>query len=398
MRLLLVIDNLGPGGAQRQLVNLARELACRGHQVEVFVYSAGDHFRPLVEAAGIPIHLHPKPSRWSWAPVRALRSLMRDGGFDLVLSFMSIPNLYTVLAAAMMPRRPKIVVSERSMQSGGLLGIRQRLIEPLYRQADHVTVNSHHFRAYYHRQYPWMRERLSTIWNGIDLAGINATPVRRAGGPLRLLCVGNMMRSKNWLCVVKALALLREKHALVPQVSWVGRLSSLNAADTRYFQLVRQAIEDLRLTDQWTWLGQRRDVSELLSTHHALIHPSYLEGLPNVVCEALAAARPVLVSDTLDHPLLVQNGSSGYVFDWRSPHRLAEAIVKLSQSSDTELTAMGQAGRAFAEAHLSLTRCCDEYEDLFKSLVTALRQQRQAADWGGGVSVEPRNHQALTTP
>lgn len=263
------------------------------------------------------------------------------------------------------------------MQSGGILGIRQRLIEPLYRQADHITVNSYHFRAYYHRKYPWMRGRLSTIWNGIDLAGFTAKPVRRDGGPLRLLCVGNMTRSKNWLCVAKALALLRKQHGLEPQVSWVGRLSPLNAADTRYFGLVRQAIHDCRLTDQWTWLGQRRDVPELLESHQVLIHPSYLEGLPNVVCEALAAARPVLVSDTLDHPLLVQDGCSGYLFEWRSPHRLAEAIVKLFRLSDAELTSMGQAGRAFAEANLSLARCCDEYEDLFKSLQPNPRRHQQ---------------------
>jgi hypothetical protein len=44
MRLLLVIDSLGSGGAQRQLTTLAIELARRGHRVDVFVYAKAEHF------------------------------------------------------------------------------------------------------------------------------------------------------------------------------------------------------------------------------------------------------------------------------------------------------------------------------------------------------------------
>jgi glycosyltransferase involved in cell wall biosynthesis len=91
--------------------------------------------------------------------------------------------------------------------------------------------------------------------------------------------------------------------------------------------------------------------------------------LPNVVCEALAAGRPVLVSNTLDHPRLVQDGRSGYLFDWRQPETLAEAIAKLSRLDTHELEAMGQAARTFAAANLSLVGFTDAYEGLFHRLL-----------------------------
>jgi len=51
--------------------------------------------------------------------------------------------------------------------------------------------------------------------------------------------------------------------------------------------------------------------------HDAFVHPSFYEGMPNVVCEALAAGLPVLVSDVCDHPLLVEKGVQGFLFSLR---------------------------------------------------------------------------------
>jgi len=69
MKLLFVIDNLGSGGAQRQMINLARELKTRGHHVEFFVYYPHDHYLPLLDEVGIPVHFHLKTFRYSIAPL-----------------------------------------------------------------------------------------------------------------------------------------------------------------------------------------------------------------------------------------------------------------------------------------------------------------------------------------
>jgi glycosyltransferase involved in cell wall biosynthesis len=299
------------------------------------------------------------------------------------------------MAAALTSKHPKIVVSERFTRRAGKSSLRYRLIEALYRRADHITVNSHHFRAYYDQKYPWMRSRISTIWNGVDMAAFETTAAIRGDGPLRLLCVGNMTAFKNWLCVVKALAILRDAHGLRPHVDWVGRLSPLSAPDADYLLAVQKAVEEHRLGDQWTFLGPRSDIPDLLNSHHALVHPSYREGLPNVVCEALAAARPVLVSDTLDHPLLVQDGQTGFLFDWRRPESLAEAIAKFAKLDPRERDAMGQAGRSFAQEHLSLTRFVDAYENLFARLLGRGSKAETASPNVEAGTVDPADEPAI---
>ena len=93
-----------------------------------------------------------------------------------------------------------------------------------------------------------------------------------------------------------------------------------------------------------------------------------------MVCEALACGRPVILSNTLDHPRLVQDGQSGFLFDWRDPSDLAEKIRRFNELSYGERANLGKKGRQFAEAHLSMDRYVDEYESLFMNLLSGKKQ------------------------
>jgi glycosyltransferase involved in cell wall biosynthesis len=79
----------------------------------------------------------------------------------------------------------------------------------------------------------------------------------------------------------------------------------------------------------------------------------------------------VILSNLQDNPYLVQQGDSGYLFDWQDPHDLAKAILTFSKLSLEERNAMGQKGRQFAEQNLSQARLADEYESLFLRLAQA---------------------------
>ena len=103
---------------------------------------------------------------------------------------------------------------------------------------------------------------------------------------------------------------------------------------------------------------------ELMRRYDALVLPSMWEGVPNVVCEALASGLPVLASDVSDIPLLLQDGVNGFLF---APHKvegIAGAIIRFGALPASGRGAMATAGRAFAETRLSLAQCTDCYERL----------------------------------
>ena len=94
-----MIDHFGSGGAQRQIVELACGLKSRGHQVEVFAYFPGHgFFRPRLDEQDIVVHEYEKGPGFSLAVVRKLAALIAERGFEIVVSYLSSPNIYAELA------------------------------------------------------------------------------------------------------------------------------------------------------------------------------------------------------------------------------------------------------------------------------------------------------------
>jgi GalNAc-alpha-(1->4)-GalNAc-alpha-(1->3)-diNAcBac-PP-undecaprenol alpha-1,4-N-acetyl-D-galactosaminyltransferase len=370
-KFLFVIDNLSTGGAQRQLVNLALGLAGRKHRVELFCYATGDLLALPLYEAGISVHRHSKRGRFSPGVILALRNLIEKGQYDLVLSYLTTPNFYGLVAGRLLQRRRiPVVVSERFCDLPGGVGLLERSVRQLYRFASHVVVNSHHQRMNLAHKYPVLRNRLSTVYNGLDLQVFIPPASEPDNNHLRILTIASVSPYKNGLCLIEALNILRQEYGLSPSVTWIGQ-RAMSGEHLEYQNEMEKRIRAYHLEDRWQWLGPRTDVVAQLHQHDVLAHPSYGEGLPNVVCEALACARPVIVSDVLDHPRLVQHGESGYLFNWREPLDLAEKIKMLSELTPEERREMGLSGRRFAESHLSLNGFVDEYERLFSNLVTS---------------------------
>lgn len=371
MRLLFVIDYLGAGGAQRQLTSLAVELVRRGHEVDLFVYHDIDHFGDELRAGGVRIFVHRKRRRYSFSPARELRKRFREGNYQVALAYLSVPNFYCLVAAAGLRRRPKIVVSERSFPIGGILGFKKGLLERCYPFADHITTNAHHMREHYRRRYGWGDDRVTTIWNGLDLEKFSAPPLVRAPGePLKLLCIGRVDRNKAWHLIAEAAGLLKERHGTRFRVSVVGSNKPVLADEFKYREELQAALKRHGLEDSWEFLGARSDIPALFAAHHSLVHPSIVEGLSNVVCESLACGRPVIAADAFDHRQLIQNGETGWLFAPSNVESLADALYRLDRTPPEQLAAMGANARKFAEQHLTVARLADEYEALFERLLS----------------------------
>jgi glycosyltransferase involved in cell wall biosynthesis len=368
-KFLFVIDNLSTGGAQRQMVNLAIGLTERGHKVEIFCYTHGDLLaQPLLDK-NIPIHWAYKRSRFSVDVIFNLRKLIKSGNFDLVLSFLTTPNIYAVLAAKFLKFQPvPVVVSERFCDLPTGIGMIDRAARQLYRMADGIVSNSFHQTNNLKKTSPWLRERCLTIYNGYDLDVFKPADREPDNQPIKILAIASVSPYKNGMCLVEALNILHERDGLEPTVDWIGQLV-LFGDRLDYLNLMNETLKKYRLENQWHWLNQRSDIVEQLHTHDVLVHPSFGEGLPNVVCEALSCARPVILSDTLDHKNLVQNDETGMLFNYQDPANLADKIFKFYKMPIKSRRAMGIKGRRFAEAKLSKERLTDDYENLFVSLL-----------------------------
>ena len=364
MRFLFVIDSFGPGGAQRQMLSLTRGLIPRGHEIEFFIYYP-DHIELQGDLADlqVPIHSYRKRHRFSIKVAYELRRVALRGNYDVVLAFLRTPSFYAELAKLTGLKTP-VLISERYCYPGGRLTFLDRCREELHRLADWIVVNSHHQREWMEKRSPWIRQKISTIYNGVDLDRFRFSRLKPPSfsDDLRFLAVGRVEWRKNPLGLVRALKIYRERYGKPPLIRWVGSRSGPSSETT--CREVNRELAEAGLVDHWEWLGVRQDVPELLRDHDALIHPSLYEGLPNVVCEALAAGRPALVGDVCDHSRLVKEGVTGNLFDPTSPESTARAINRYADTSWKERNRMGCRARQFAEESLSLENCATRYESL----------------------------------
>jgi glycosyltransferase involved in cell wall biosynthesis len=203
-----------------------------------------------------------------------------------------------------------------------------------------------------------LKSRLATVWNSVDTEVFKPTENRLQNGSLRLLGVGRISPQKNLSALAPALAECRRKNLRVT-LDWAGKTD-----DPACHRAVLSAIENHRVRDVWRWLGVCNDIPALLRQYDALVLPSLWEGLPNVVCEALAAGLPVLASDVSDNVRLVHDGVSGFLFDPEEPETIARAITQFAGLDQQTRINFGRAARAFAEKELSLSACVAAYERL----------------------------------
>src|SRR5699024_7191018 len=111
MKILCFIDSLGPGGAQRQLVQLAKGFKERGCEVSFLTYHEINFFKPELNKIGIPVQTIVEPNYFK--RIIKIRKAIRNEKVDAVLSFLEGANFMATFAGVPF-RKWNLVVGERS--------------------------------------------------------------------------------------------------------------------------------------------------------------------------------------------------------------------------------------------------------------------------------------------
>jgi glycosyltransferase involved in cell wall biosynthesis len=129
------------------------------------------------------------------------------------------------------------------------------------------------------------------------------------------------------------------------------------------------------VADDVFFLGRRADVPSVLVRCDVVAHPSWAEGFPNAVLEAMCAARPVVATRVGGVPEVMRDGEHGLLVEPRRPAELASALQRLL---DNPLAAhvMGLRGRQFVEREFSLARTCHRTTALYDSLLGHAHESR----------------------
>ena len=356
-----MIDSLGAGGAQKQLVILAHGLKAKGHDVELCVYFPQiNFFRDEIKQSGIKIHDIQKKCKFSLNVIYKIATLIKKGKYDSIISFLDTPNFYSTIAKIISLTKIFLIVCERSSRiySGNKMFRIQHLL------ANKIVANSFDHGEWL-KSFPNLKKKVNIIYNGYEIPETSKSKPNIFNA--NFLVIGRIDSGKNGFNLIKALIKLFKTTPYSLNLKWVGQETN----DPKSISY-RQQMEDLladnpEVSNCWEWLGKRKNIFELLENADALIHISLYEGLPNAICEALVAGRPVIASNVCDHSRLVQDGVRGFLCDPKNPLSICKAITRLYTLKHNEIVQMSENCKSYARKNLSLTQMVNGYEILIQS-------------------------------
>lgn len=332
MRLLFLLRQLNVGGAQRQVVELARALDPKVFDITVVTFYGGGKFAPLVEE--IPhVRLISVEKRGRWEVLGFFRRLIRAVRLarpDVIHSYLTLPDTLAVLLKLFIPR-VRVVWGVRASnidlgRYDWLERAADRLRRALARFPDLIIVNSDAGRRH-HVASGFPESKTIVIQNGIDVRrfrpGADGSGLRRAWSvserEVLFGVVGRIDPTKDQLTFIRAAARVRRQ---LPHARFV----LIGPRDGRYPDVVRSEVERLALQEAVVFAGAMDVDASTYAALDVFVSCSASEGFPNAVAEAMACGRRCVVTDAGDSAAIV--GRHGLVLPPGDPEAMAAAMVR----------------------------------------------------------------------
>jgi len=348
----LITRFLKGGGAEAK--TLAELAALRDKYAFTLGYGAefsSEEVARVVEL-GIPMQRfsfirHYDPISLTLACLQVYRYL-KAGHFEIVHTHSTEAGIVGRVAARW-ARVPIIIhtihgipfTKQRNPFLGRFLLIMERLVAPW---TTRLIANADAIKDTYLKGGVGLPDQIGTIRSGIDLERFAAalpTDLGLPPGTFKVLTVARLTPGKGFRELLEAATQLVEK---LPEVVF------LIAGEGPLRTKLEEEIKRRNLAGRVHLLGYQQNLASLMKTADLFVLPSYREGTPRVISEAMAAGLPVVATRIDGIPEQVKHGVNGLLIKPRQVKPLVEAILELARDEGLRRR-MGDAGRERAQAY-----------------------------------------------
>jgi len=368
---LLMIDDLCLGGAERQLVELAKGLDKERFRVLVVTLYPGQPLeRELQGQEGIQLLSLNRRGKFDFGILLPLVRLLRREKIHVIQPFLS-PATFFGLAAAILARVPVMVVTERcGVRRDTKLGENvYRFVEDgLTRFADVAVANSESGRTFLvSRGIAAGKTRV--IYNGVnservtvdeaDIAALRAGLGIAAAAPV-VGIVASLTAPKDYPTFLRSAKIVQGSQ---PSARF------LVVGDGPLRRELEGVAAQLGLADSVVFAGHQLRVAPFIGSFDvAVLSSCDYEGCSNYVLEAMGLGRPVVATDIGGNRELVRHGETGLLVPPGDPGALAAAVLTLL--GDRALASrLAEAARTRFRAGFSVPTMVRQYEELYEELL-----------------------------
>jgi glycosyltransferase involved in cell wall biosynthesis len=370
MRIFFLSTSMGMGGADQQILLLARAMRARGHEVRIVALAPLGPMGLEAQREGIPTaSLDLQRSFQDLPHVIRLARMIRAWRPDVLHSHMVHANL---LARALRPivRVPTLISTIHSISDGGRFRMAAYRLTSFL--VDRVTIISRLAAERYVQIGAVPASQIQVVPNAVDTEQFRPLPATRAalrrelglGDEFVWLAVGRFEEPKAYPTMIGAFARLA-----------VGRLPSrlLLVGQGSLRNVLEGLIRTEKLAARVQFLGVRRDVPELMGAADGYVLSSVREGMPVVLLEAAAAGLPIVATRVGGVAEVTEDGATGLLVPPANPAALAEAMQRIEALDPEARRAMGARGRALVEERYGTERVMEMWDRLYRESATASR-------------------------
>ncbi len=192
----------------------------------------------------------------------------------------------------------------------------------------------------------------------METALLNLPDLKSADELHKVLFVGRITKQKNWPCLLRA----------IPLVDQGCRVQLVVCGEGEEKEQFLAMADELDIAEKVKHLGYQQNIYPIMRSCDMLVLPSWYEGMPNVLLEALSIGLPCIVSDIPAHRDIIGDTGCALLFDPSNPKELAVRIGLLS-GDQTTARGMAERGKIVAQDYRP-ERMVREYRELYSSIAT----------------------------
>lgn len=382
-KILYLIDTLQTGGAEKSLLEITSRF--QNFKPIFFTIYQGDHsLAATYQQVGLEVHLLNFPKGTGYKEIlpdlKAFVSALQPALIHASLFHaemlsrklnLDIPIINSLVNNSYHPRRYKTLTWK-----GKLALLRVYLLDRITKnKVDLFIANSTYMAKVHQSSLKIAPDKLKVIHRGRD-PKVFEHPDQEKVKLIRnqipnpetkiFLNIGRLIARKGQEELILAFDQLlksQSAHSITHKLWLVGKGDQKDH--------LQKLVHDLKLQDQIVFLGDRKDIPELLAAADYFVFPSQYEGLPGALIEAMMAKIPIIASDITENKECLSSDMALF-HEVRNPNDLAKQLQAALTAQDwPKRTSLSH---AFACEHFGIEKIAQSYEETYSQLIRELSE------------------------
>jgi len=363
-KILFLLQGLQIGGLENVVYNLSKAVNAKGiFDVEICCYDTLGTYLEDLEREGVKVHYIARKRGFDWTYPFKVAGLIRNRKIDVLHAHNYTACFYGALAA-FLARKPMIYTEhDHSYASSAYVSIVGKILKKITSKRVCVSVEVKNALKKF-----GTIDDIEVVYNGIDeniFKSIGSEEKANKRQDLGFKKEDTLLGVVGRLDEMKNQTILLDMLAQLKQTAPNAKLIIVGRGKTELF--LKSKVEKMGLTKNVSFMGEIRNVHNVLSMLDIFLLPSLSEGLPLSIIEAMASGLPVIASKVGGIPELITNDLNGYLVEAGNKNAFMEATEKLVKNTNTQKT-MGRENRSKFLKTFSLSKMAHRYVEIYKAL------------------------------